>query len=197
MSSQFETLKTGDIILFIASAQWIMNSSFLGNIYTHIGMVVKKGDKLYCAETGSSGARYKPNKTNGEPVQAQKGSCLIPLMTRLKYYNGQTCFMQLKHALSPESEQKILEAAQEKTYYPTVWQIIKGYFGMKTKGTAHCAQYIGRLLDAGGLVPINEENFEDSSFIEIYHRIVDLPKKVLRNHNTYLDPYLALYDIDI
>ena len=110
LSEVLPTLKSGDVILFIAHTHGFTNSIFTGDLYSHSGMVVRDPEGgLRLSEATSSGSSEDP---------------LIP---RLQNYRGMLFLMQLDRPLTAEPQRTLQEKASMRTPYPNFVQLVRSW----------------------------------------------------------------------
>jgi len=219
ISNIYNSLKTGDIILFKCNTLFLPNILLTHIYFTHIGMVIKKKNSykdniendIYISETNPSD-EYLPrdyNKKSGlyklKPFISKKngwksnyGTDLLPLLVRLKYYPGDCFIMRLNKPLDKRREDILAKCVLEKCPYPTPFQGLKIFieekFGKNYTNSIcakHCFQHVGNLLDKIELT----NNILKSGIISICNKVAYLSENELNDGYMYEIPKKIIYDI--
>lgn len=199
VSDIYPALKTGDILLFVASTCSPSNSFLTQSFYSHAGVLVREGELVYLSET-QPGLEIMPDPKAPatDDLRLSRGAVLSPLLTRLKYYTGTYYLVRLATPLDVAREE-LLKAEAERLQrvqypYPTLLQILLGIVGRKT-ATRHCFQHTAHLLDVARLTPKTVAPLADSGFVDVCRAVTGLPGWPLRGGYRYLRPVQLLYDI--
>ena len=207
ISDMYDKLKTGDLILFTYSGFNPSNAVLSHTFYTHIGILIKKGDIIYVSETNPK-LEYMPNlnkkieESKIEPPKLSKdelftnnGADLIPLLIRIKYYTGEYFIMQLSKKLDAKREQMLIKAAEtlyiESYPYPSPLQVIVSYFGIKVDAR-HCWQHVAYLLTLINLLPTKYSNL---NVLNICKKISELSGVKLSDKYHYKKVKQILYNL--
>ena len=198
LTKQISTLKSGDIILFIAHTHGFTNSLFTWDLYSHAGIVVEIDNELYLSE---STVDSLPDATEGE-LMLPYSSQINPLYRRLKYYPGMKFLMQLKQPLTPEQESILQERAKLYVPYPSIIQMFKAILNFPVHLKArHCMQHVAWLLDEINLTPVYQlkkgKTFLETGFLGSSRAVTSLPGEPLGDGlNCYNETVELLYDLD-
>jgi hypothetical protein len=200
MTDRFGTLKSGDIILFIAHTHGFTNSLFTGDLYTHSGMGVELGGELFLSEAAVDSL---PNPVTGEEEMLPRTAQVNPLMPRLKHYPGMLFLMQLERRLTPSQEAILRERVLEETPYPSMVQMLKAMFRIPVHRKArHCMQHVSWLLDEMGLTPDdlaeNGDTLHGTGLFRSSREVTTLSGRALGpgGTNAYGPVYELLFDAD-
>ena len=171
LSEVLPTLKSGDMVLFIAHTHGFTNSIFTGDLYSHSGMVVRDPEGgLRLSEATSSGSSEDP---------------LIP---RLQNYRGMLFLMQLDRPLTAEQQRTLQEKASMRTPYPNLVQLVRSWAGLKPSAR-HCMQHVAWLVDEIQLTPeaLLQEGvrMSDTGVIRTSREVTALSGKKLNGGNAY------------
>jgi hypothetical protein len=195
----YPALKTGDILLFVASTGSPSNSFLTQSFHSHAGVLVREGELVYISEA-QPGLEIMPDPEAPatSDLRMSRGAVLAPLLTRLKYYTGVYYVMRLARPLDAAREE-LLKAEAERLQrvqypYPTLSQIFLGITGHKT-ATRHCFQHTAHLLDRALLTPKGAPPLGSAGFVDVCRTITGLPGRLLRDGHRYLSPVQLLYDI--
>jgi hypothetical protein len=200
ISDAYSALKTGDVLLFVASTGSPSNLFLTQSFYSHAGVVVREGELVYISEA-QPGLEIMPDPAAPatSDLRMSRGAVLSPLLTRLKYYTGAYYVMRLNAPLDPPREELLKQEAerlQRVQYpYPTLGQIVLGIVGRKT-ATRHCFQHAAHVLDSALLTPLGAPPFASAGFLDVCRAITGLPGRPLRGGYQYLEPVQLLYDIE-
>ena len=197
ISERLPSMKSGDIILFITHTHGFYNSIFTGDLFTHCGMVVRKGGRYLISESTINS--FIPDPKTKEKIDIPNEATLTPLLSRIKSYGGACFLMGLSRPLDA-SQESILDARmRERLPYPSFKLMILGLLGISVSHKArHCMQHVAWLLDEMGLVP---ETFRDAQktllgcgIFGTSRAIVGLPGEDLGSGFYYKQPVELLYD---
>lgn len=199
LSTVFPTLKSGDILLFIAHTHGLTNSLGTNDLFTHCGMVVRTGDRLLVSEATVDTLMPDP-QSDGE-IAIPEHATLTPLLARLKHYAGATYLMRLSRRLDAGREAILLERTREELPYPTMKYMLLALVGVQRHWRArHCMQHVAWLLDEMAMtpLPLREEgrSLLDSGFFGSSRAVSTLPGEDLGDGYSYAPPVEILYDID-
>ena len=174
MSEARESLKAGDVLLFIGDTQNFTNSFITKALYSHAGIVVRGGDTMYAAESVISEPYMEDSAAPGGARLLRKGTNLVPLADRLEGYCGQVFVMPLNKRLPPDAEDAMFAASAEDYPYPSTVQAFMGIAGLRTR-SRHCFQHVARLIDTAGLQVAEEGALSGLGMIDVV-RAVDHPQ---------------------
>ena len=198
LSERLSTIKSGDIILFIAHTHGLTNSIFTWDLYSHSGIVVEIDGELYVSE---STVDSLPDAT-GKELTLPQSSQINPLLRRLKHYPGMTFLMQLETPLTLAQEAVLRERAQERVPYPSMLQMLQAIFRIPVhKKARHCMQHVAWLIDEVGLTPDYQaekgKTLLESGFFASSRAVTSLPGKSLGGGaNQYTKIVQLLYDLN-
>lgn len=200
VSDIYPALKTGDVLLFVATCHAPSNSMLTQTFYSHTGVLLREGDLLYISEASAGGELMPDPRDPAESnIHMHRGADLTPFLTRLKYYTGDCYVMRLSHPLDAGREEK-LKSTAERLYaahypYPTVFQILLGMAGRST-ASRHCFQHSAHLIDEARLTPLDRAApLAESGFAAVCREVCDLPGRPLPDGYSYLPPVQLVYDI--
>lgn len=150
LSEYKQTLKNGDIILFINRVHLPTTSIFVNTLFSHVSMVVKIDNVLMLSE--SIFGNYID--VDGLSYDFVPGSQLTNLNTRLNEYPGQTFVMPLRDELTEEQTSKLYVNIYKKTAYPNSFgEILRHIFNSKqSEKSRHCMQHVIWLLDQMNMI---------------------------------------------
>lgn len=181
LSKEYETLKSGDIILFAPVLHNFTNSLITQNLFSHIGMLVDYPGMGLCITESNGSTKLK--KSGGAHV--------FKLLARLKNYDGCFYLMRLNKTLDKDREKTLIETSNTVVDHP--------YPNFKTKFlsligisdiTRHCFQHTGMLLEKCKLLPEElEVGFISSADISSIY------KYKLPDGYSYDFPVQIIYDI--
>jgi hypothetical protein len=197
----FPRMKAGDILLFVAACHGFSNSLVSRQYFSHVAILVEIGGRFYVSES-TLGSELMPRTDRPKPyilsnedrateLRLNNGPSLSPPLVRLKHYSGLVYYMPLNKPLNEGRKTKLAAAAQEPSDYPTFGQMLAGLAGIRTK-SRHCFQHIGALLEAAGLTPLDDANFDSGSLIQICDTICNLANVPLENGFMYEAPVEVL-----
>lgn len=194
LSELYGALKTGDLVLFDANEQLIVNAATMTS-YSHGGVViVDAAGGVWISETQPA-ISIMPDGAGGQ-VRLPHGAVVVPFLPRIKYYSGTTCVLRLRRPLAPAAEKALRAAARTAVPYPSklecVVELARGRD--PARPTRHCFQHMGHLLDAAGISPA-EKPFFDNGVISIASIICRVHETEL-TANAYGPPCQVLYDLD-
>lgn len=199
LTEAYDSLKTGDVVLFVATTNSGTNSMLTQAFYSHGAVVLREGDLLYLSET-QAGTELMP--VAGAPdVRLARHAVITPLLTRLKYYTGVFYVMQLSRPLDPAREAALKREAErfraEECPYPSVAQSVLGILGWRTR-SRHCFQHVAALLDGAGLTPLDRGGapLAEAGFLAVCGEVSGLAGRALPGGYAYAPPVQLLYDVD-
>lgn len=105
-----DTAKSGDLLLFSNSRYNFITRVYGDPTFSHMGIIVKKNNKLYTLELIKMDHVY-PKKPKIE------GTICIPLEDRLSNYSGQIYYCKLNKELSEDKKNMLLNKCIEKQQY--------------------------------------------------------------------------------
>lgn len=101
---------SGDLLLFNNSNYNIITRTIGNPIFSHIGIIVNKNNKIYSLEM--------VKKDNIYPKQPRMSNViLIPLEDRLNYYSGNIFYCKLNKELNISQENKLIELSNKQIKY--------------------------------------------------------------------------------
>jgi hypothetical protein len=110
LSRILKIAKGGDLLLFSNSRCNVVTRTFGNPYYSHIGIIIKKNNKLYTLELVKDDNVYpKQNR--------YKGLIIIPLEDRILHYSGSVYYCQLINPLDQDLENKLLNISNTKVNY--------------------------------------------------------------------------------
>lgn len=181
LSSEYETLKSGDIILFAPILHNFTNSLITGNLFSHIGMIVNDPEKGICI-----------SETNGKTrIKKSAGAHIFKLLARLKNYDGSFYLLRLNKPLDKDREELLIETANNVTdhVYPGFKSGLKYLIGLNDPAR-HCFQHVAYLLKKINLLPEDfKPDFISSAQIPSFY------KHELPDDYRYEFPVQLLYDL--
>lgn len=181
LSKEYETLKSGDIILFAPILHNFTNSLITGNLFSHIGVIINDPKKGICI-----------SETNGaNRIKRSAGAHVFKLLARLKNYDGSFYLMRLNKPLDKQREDLLIETANSATghVYPGLKAGLKYLLGMNDE-SRHCFQHTAFLLEKINLLPKDfKPDFISSAQISSFYKI-ELPDKYM-----YQFPVQLLHDL--
>lgn len=102
--------KSGDLLLFNNSNYNIITRTIGNPIFSHIGIIVNKNNKIYSLEM--------VKKDNIYPKQPRMSNIiLIPLEDRIKYYSGNIYYCKLNKELTLTQKNQLIEISNKKIKY--------------------------------------------------------------------------------
>ena len=198
ISEIYDELNTGDIILFAYMGTNVTNTIFSHTFYTHVGLLVRKGEIMYISETNPA-FPYMPkdiksikNVSNDE-IYTNNGVDLIPLLSRLKYCTGNYYILQLSKPLD-DFREKMMQKKVDSRYkypYPTKPQALISLLGVKIK-PKHCWQHVTYLLNSINLLP---PEYSDLGVVEVCQKIAEISNIILNDNYYYNNVVQILYDL--
>jgi len=199
VSDAYDTLKTGDIIMFISSTHLPASSGIAQVYYSHTSIVVKDGDLVYLSET-QPGVALMPSDVDGVRYMMRPGATIMPLLTRLKYYAGQCFLMRLNRNLDTIREEALKVEAEylcRNSYpYPNGNQALTSMMTCMQTGTRQCFQHVAHILDTVNLTPTELSNpLSHQGFLGTCRMMCGINTKTLPDGYKYLPPVELIYDI--
>jgi hypothetical protein len=152
LSSIYDNINTGDIILFCACCHGFFNSLFTNTLFTHAGIVVRNSDDtLNIHELSQHGTFVMIN--NDEHIFVG-GKITLPLLERIKYYSGTCYYVSLKNPLLNKQQTQIVDYTTNYTNdYPSFFKMILGTLGLHNNGNSrNCSQFICDILTKIGIL---------------------------------------------
>lgn len=181
LSREYETLKSGDIILFAPIIHNFTNSMITQNLFSHIGLLVNDPVKGMCI-----------SETNGKTrLKQSAGAHLFKLLARLKNYDGCFYLMRLNKPLDKEREQLLITVSNsvEDHPYPSLKEGLMYLMG-KSFEARHCFMHVCMLLEKIRLLPDGYKyDFISSAELSSFYKI-ELPDGYKYNF-----PIQMLYDL--
>jgi hypothetical protein len=194
ISDLYPTLKTGDLVFFVATTHSPSNSVLTQTFFSHAGVVLREGELVYLSE-----ARAALERAPGSRGPRPNGANITPLLARLKCYTGDYYALLLSRPLDWRREEALKATAERlraRGYpYPSVAQMLLGLVGRKTEAR-HCFQHVAHLLDGAGLAPRGRPApLAAAGFLEVARAVCALPGLRLAGGYAYSPPVQILYDI--
>ena len=195
ISEAYDSMKTGDILLFSSLPHNYTNSFVHQNYYSHCAMVIRKGGRLYLAESS-----YRSSLGH----KRRDGTAILPMLSYLKNYWGVAFHMPLSDRLSPGKEDAVVIEASKEFDYPGFTYILVQLIGIGRPQLlglgfedlpVHCFSWVGHLMDVAGLTPKDETSFGSRGWSEVCSDICALSGKKLWGGYSYGEPREILYDI--
>lgn len=145
ISRVYDDLDTGDLVFFMRGAHGVSNNLITGCLYSHVGVVIRRGDRLYLSET-------QPGQTLFPGATLPHGPFLAPLLVRIKHHVGACHVARLRTPLAPAAATALeAAAAAAAAPYPTLLEFAAGVLGAPV-ASRHCFQHARVLLRAGGII---------------------------------------------
>lgn len=153
VSNIINECKSGDILLF-SNLRCNVVTRTLGNPYfSHIGIIVKKLDKLYVLELVYYDYVY--------PKQSRKTNIIVtPLIDRIKNYSGYVFYCKLINNLSLDKENYLINISNE---------------DIKFSLLNNCGYFIGKLLEDLNI----STNITSWKFWTIHNNIINLCNNII------------------
>ena len=205
LSNIYDSLDTGDLILFTPHVSNPGITSFLQIKYSHIAMVIRDSgrnttrdqviddpdtfaiDGLYLSETGQALAQG----IIAPEYYLKQGVNMTPLLARLKLYPGSIFIMKLIKKLTEPQKNAIILAAKDRFNipYPSIPQIMVS--AVLSRPVPHCFNHVIALMHAAEVDPLFGQMLKQD-VITICRSVVDLSKM----KKMYRPIVEVLYDID-
>lgn len=199
LSEVYPRLKTGDLVLFVATTHAPANSMLTQTFHSHAGVLLREGELVYVAEAQPALELMPDPGRPGADIRMRHGADITPLLTRLKYYTGDYYVLRLARPLGPAAEEALKREAEHLRRagppYPSAWQILLGVLGRKTR-SRHCFQHVARLLDVAGLAPAGGGPLEAAGFSGVCAEVCGIAGRPLPGGNAYRPPAQLVYDLD-
>lgn len=204
LSEAYDSLKTGDLILFVATTHGFTNSFLTMDVFSHVGLVVEDANNTghFLLSESTLGCELMPDPDNpSRELMSDPGASLAPLLARLKFYSGQYCLMSLSEPLPPDRKRKLEQLVKTVRGfpYPGLWDMLRGLCGFKV-ASRHCYLHVGWLLDQVGLSPAAGGSLYGSGFLDSSRRISNLAGTALGGGEHcyyYHEPRFVLYDLGL
>ena len=189
ISDLYDTINTGDILLFVSSSHFPANSAFSHTFFTHSAVLWKSNNNILTSESQNGTELLN---INGKEIFMDKGSTYTYLLPRIKYYTGNVYIMKLKKKLDNEKEKKIINTIKDTNGYPypSMIDIFKSII-FKASTTRHCFQHVGYILNKSGVTNLNINNL-----IQICKDVCNLNLSSKYEESLYNEPIHILYNID-
>ena len=152
-SEVYDTLKIGDIFLFVGSTHGFYESLILRSWFNHSAIVVKKnGDHIEMAEM-TYGGKLCPG---GEK---RYNFNYVPVLTRIKHYNGRVFLMRLNKPLDDERISLVKNFTEKNMdiKFPSMPIMAKEFICGRSDIYKHCFGYIYKLLEYINMLPKGSE----------------------------------------
>lgn len=197
ISEVYDSLKTGDILLFASSVPVLSNIGITQTLYSHAALLCRSGDIVTTSEA-QMGAELVPAATATGAAAAthmRPGAASAPLLTRIKYYSGRVYVMRLSRELDSARECRLAAAADalhraEYPYPTATGACAAAVFGVPVPAR-HCFQHVAHLLGAAGL----GLGF-GAGIIQVCRDVCGIANRPLADGFFYESPIELLYDID-
>lgn len=195
ISEVYDSLKTGDILLFASSVPVLSNIGITQTLYSHAALLCRSGDIVTTSEA-QMGAELVPAATGGAAATHMRpGAASAPLLTRIKYYSGRVYVMRLSRELDSARERRLTAAADalhraEYPYPTATGACAAAVFGIPAPAR-HCFQHVAYLLGVAGL-----GLGSGSGIIQVCRDVCSIANRPLADGFFYESPIELLYDID-
>jgi hypothetical protein len=200
ISEIYPHLKTGDMLMFVSASHLPANSGLSQTFFSHAAMLMREGDLIYTSEA-QMGTELMPNPDRPDTdYHMKKGAASAPMLTRVKFYTGNTYVMRLSRALDPLRE-RLLKATADQLHsvgyaYPTAQQAFAAVVLGRKAAARHCFQHVAHILDEVGLTPLNRDTpLADSGFLQVCRDVCGLANCALPDGYCYEPPIELVYDI--
>lgn len=200
VSDIYQHLKTGDLLMFMASSHLPVNSGLTQTFFSHTAMIMREGDLVYTTEA-DPGSEVMPNPDRpGTDYHMKKGASSAPFLTRIKFYTGTVYVMRLSYPLDPVREQRLKATADQLHSvgypYPTMQQAFGAALLGRKVPARHCFQHVAHLLDEARLTPLGlDAPLADSGIFQVCRDVCGLPGRALPDGYSYGPPIALMYDI--
>ena len=224
ISELYDSLKTGDIILFKSHSKSLSSTVLTHVYYTHIGIVIKphmhmgkastslclNADEipLYISETNpafeylpinynSKNFDLKPAKYTHNGWRTNNGTDLLPLLIRIKYYPGDSFIMSLNKKLDPKREDLLIKYTKEFCPYPTPVQGLQILMEQKftNKQKTDARHCYQHVANLLDRINITNNLFSDYGVISICKKLAYIYGEKLNDGYMYNKPIKIVYDI--
>jgi len=205
MSNIYDSLDTGDLILFTPHVSNPGITSFLQIKYSHVAMVIRESgqedkfdqngnqshnyaiDGLYLSETGQ-----ESHGIMAPEYHLRSGVNLTPLLARLKLYPGSIFVMKLNKRLTDSQRNAIAMAAKNRLDipYPSIPQLMVS--AILSRPVPHCFNHVIALMHAADVDPLFGQMLKQD-VITICRSVINLSKM----KKMYRPIVEVLYDIDV
>ena len=200
ISEIYPHLKTGDMLMFVSASHLPANSGLSQTFFSHAAMLMREGDLIYTSEA-QMGTELMPNPDRPDTdYHMKKGAASAPMLTRVKFYTGNTYVMRLSRALDSARE-RLLKATADRLHsvghaYPTARQALAAVVLGRRAPARHCFQHVAHILDEVGLTPLNRSTpLADSGFLQVCRDVCGLANCALPDGYCYEPPIELVYDI--
>ncbi|MDE2095889.1 MAG: hypothetical protein KGL39_01430 [Patescibacteria group bacterium] len=190
----YDTLKPGDVLLFISSLHCMTTSVLMKGLFSHAAILVRHGGDLWLSESSLEGSRISPTIDSGP------GTVLVPPLLKIKHYTGVVYLMRLARPLTAAQEARLGAEAARWRPYPlhtaAIRKMLWSALGGRTWGSdssRHCFQHVATLLEAIGLYP-DGDRLSKKGYIDVGLAITELAGKPLHAGNVYEEPVRIVYD---
>jgi hypothetical protein len=198
LSEMLPQLKTGDLVLTIASLHWFVNSVLWQSTYGHAGVIVVKDGVPYIAQEYSTrGVDALAGAHRGRIPAAElylpmpEGSGMVTLEYFLRTYLGTVCISALERPLPPDREAALRRKAAEHWPFMGGWRdMLRRLITGRPGHTRHCFEWVADLLTAARLRAAGRPWLTDLWSANQGEAIVDLAERgtLLSCGNRYLPP---------
>jgi hypothetical protein len=199
ISEVYDSLKTGDILLFASSVPVLSNIGITQTLYSHAALLCRSGDIITTSEA-QMGAELVPAASAtatgaAAATHMRPGAASAPLLTRIKYYSGRVYVMRLSRELDSARERRLTAAAdalhRAEYPYPTAAQACAAAVFGTPAPARHCFQHVAYLLGVAGL------GFgSGAGIIQVCRDVCGIANRPLADGFFYESPIELLYDID-
>lgn len=156
LSNILNECKSGDLLLFSNIRCNVVTRTVGDPYFSHIGIIVKKLDKLYVLELVYDDYVY--------PKQSRKANIILtPLNDRVKNYSGYVFYCKLFNNLSSDKENYLINISNE---------------DIKFSLQNNCGYFIGKLLEDLNI----SHNIVSWKFWTIHSNIIDLCNNTIYNN---------------
>ena len=140
-------LKSGDLLLFSHINYQFVTRTFGNPAFSHIGIVVKKNNKLYSLEMVKSDW-IQPGKPLMESI------ILVPLKERIKNYHGYVYQASLLKELTPMQEEELYNYSKKNYKFLKLKYLYKIFSIFNKKSNFKiCSQFIAHILEDLKIMP--------------------------------------------
>lgn len=194
LSDTIKNIKEGDLILFSSNRYNIITRTFGNDIFSHIGIVVKKNDKFYIYEMVEKDYMYP--KTD-----YVKNVSFSPIEERIKNYHGSVFISSLKYNLSENQINKLNKFTEKEFNFIKRWKMpFIMHFSSMSINERFCSELIADILNELDIsdIPIKSKKIKiqtniinlcnDIIYYKPIHIIPDnLLIKEIRNEDNYIN----------
>ncbi len=202
ISEIYPHIKSGDLLMFVSASHLPVNSGISQTFFSHAAMLLREGDLVYTSEA-QMGTEIMPNPNMaGTDYHMNKGAASAPMLTRIKFYTGNTYIMRISRALDPVRERNLKAAADHLHSigyaYPTTRQLLARIVLGRKPNARHCFQHVAHLLDEVGLTPLIQDTpLAESGVYQVCQDVCGLANCPLPDGYYYEPPIEIIYDVGV